>query len=56
MVTFEPIHQGKLAAVFDLDVAPSQRGFVAPEPFYMKLGFVRTGEIDDGETVGRLTL
>lgn len=147
MVTLEPIHEGNLAAVFDLDVAPSQRGFVArnpwslaqaladyavawpraivadgevvgflmleidpgdedgrpfylwrlmigaelhgrgygrqavasacdevrarggselytswveedggPGPFYMKVGFVPTGEIDDGETVGRLTL
>lgn len=27
-----------------------------PGPFYMKLGFVPTGEIDDGETVARLTL
>ncbi len=147
MVTLEPIDEGNLAAVFELDVAPSQRGFVArnpwslaqaraekdvawpraivadgevvgflmleidpddsdgrcfylwrlmvgaeqqgrgfgaraiaaacdevrarggaelytswvegeggPGPFYMKLGFVPTGEIDDGETVARLTL
>ncbi|HEY6629606.1 MAG TPA: GNAT family N-acetyltransferase [Acidimicrobiia bacterium] len=27
-----------------------------PGPFYLKLGFVPTGEIDDGETVGRLGL
>jgi diamine N-acetyltransferase len=27
-----------------------------PGPFYIKLGFVPTGDIDDGETVGRLTL
>lgn len=147
MVTLEPIHEGNLAAVFDLEVAAGQKGFVArnpwslaqalteyevawprvivadgevvgflmlhidpddengqffslwrlmvgaelqgrgyggqavaaacdevrarggtelytswvegeggPGPFYLKLGFVPTGEIDDGETVGRLTL
>jgi diamine N-acetyltransferase len=27
-----------------------------PEPFYRKLGFVPTGEIDDGEVVARLGL
>jgi diamine N-acetyltransferase len=27
-----------------------------PGPFYLKIGFVPTGEIDDGETVGRLSL
>ncbi len=27
-----------------------------PEPFYRKLGFVETGEIDDGEVVARLEL
>jgi len=27
-----------------------------PEPFYLKLGFVPTGEVDDGEIVGRLAL
>ena len=27
-----------------------------PEPFYLKLGFVPTGEIDEGEIVGRLEL
>jgi diamine N-acetyltransferase len=27
-----------------------------PGPFYIKAGFVPTGDIDDGETVGRLTL
>jgi diamine N-acetyltransferase len=27
-----------------------------PEPFYLGLGFVQTGEIDEGEVVGRLTL
>ena len=27
-----------------------------PEPFYLGLGFVRTGEIEDGEIVGRLPL
>ena len=147
MVTLQPIDEDNLAAVFNLDVAPSQRGFVArnpwslaqalteprvawpraivsdgevvgflmleidpddeegkffylwrlmvgaehqghgfgseavaaaceevrarggtelytswvegeggPGPFYLKLGFVPTGEIDDGETVGRLAL
>jgi len=147
VVTLQPIDEDNLAAVFNLDVAPSQRGFVArnpwslaqalvdqqvawpraivsdgevvgflmleidpddedgkgfflwrlmvgadqqgrgfgseavaaacdevrarggtelytswvegeggPGPFYLKLGFVPTGEIDDGETVGRLTL
>lgn len=28
----------------------------SPEPFYLKLGFVPTGEVDDGEIVGRLGL
>jgi diamine N-acetyltransferase len=27
-----------------------------PEPFYLKLGFVPTGEVDEGEIVGRLAL
>jgi diamine N-acetyltransferase len=27
-----------------------------PEPFYRGLGFVPTGEVDDGEHVGRLEL
>ncbi len=27
-----------------------------PEPFYLRLGFVPTGELDEGEVVGRLTL
>jgi len=33
--------------------APDDGG---PEPFYRGLGFVPTGEIDDGEVVGRLAL
>jgi hypothetical protein len=28
----------------------------SPEPFYLGLGFQPTGEVDDGETVARLTL
>jgi diamine N-acetyltransferase len=28
----------------------------SPEPFYLGLGFEPTGEVDDGETVARLTL
>lgn len=32
---------------------PGQGG---PEPFYLRLGFLPTGEIDDGETVARLAL
>ena len=31
-------------------------GAGTPEPFYLKLGFVPTGEVDEGEIVGRLAL
>jgi len=27
-----------------------------PEPFYLKFGFVPTGEVEEGELVGRLRL
>ena len=33
-----------------------ERGKGGPAPFYRKFGFERTGEIDDGEIVLRLTL
>jgi diamine N-acetyltransferase len=32
---------------------PGERG---PEEFYRKLGFERTGEVEDGEVVARLRL
>jgi diamine N-acetyltransferase len=31
-------------------------GDASPEPFYLGLGFERTGQVDDGEIVGRLRL
>jgi hypothetical protein len=33
VVTLQPIGEDNLAAVFNLDVAPSQRGFVARNPW-----------------------
>ncbi len=39
---------------FRLDLAG--QGSFRPEPFYSSLGFVETGEVDDGENVMKLLL
>ncbi len=41
------------ATELKLSYVPAEGG---PEPFYAGLGFVNTGEVDDGENVMKLTL
>lgn len=62
MVALEPIDEGNLAAVFDLDVAPSQRGFVARNPWSLAQALTEyeaawpRAIVADGEVVGFLML
>lgn len=62
MVTLEPIDEGNLTAVFALDVAPSQRGFVARNPWSLAQALVEKDVawpraiVADGEVVGFLML
>ncbi|MDP9495661.1 MAG: GNAT family N-acetyltransferase [Actinomycetota bacterium] len=62
MVTLEPIDEDNLTAVFALDVAPSQRGFVARNPWSLAQALVDKDVawpraiVADGEVVGFLML
>jgi len=62
VVALEPIDEGNLAAVFDLDVAPSQRGFVARNPWSLAQALTEyevawpRAIVADGEVVGFLML